>query len=252
MVGSMLNFMYWVRGEGYADMAAISARSVKKCYPEARVIVYTDGAYDSLRNPVIDEVLLVPAFNETPAMLANLQSQVHYCLSDNFSAPTVFLDADVLVTRRTNVFESKDYWSKRDLVVTQRDHVGYDDEGQKVVGVARNMPYNYGVLLVNNSAGGKEAMIWLRDRVTRFGSTYQGWYGNQWALRELVGGSYLDRTPRLVERNTGFWTIRVQVISCDTHNFTPRTTEDDLKDVCFLHAKGDRDELFNHYAEIYA
>ena len=114
------------------------------------------------------------------------------------------------------------------------------------------MPYNYGVLMVNNTLAGKEAMLWLRDRVAKFGSAYQKWYGNQWALRELVGGSCNDPAPRRVHRTTGFWPIQIQVLECDKFNYTPQDSGEDLRGVYFVHAKGERDEMFQELAGRYA
>ena len=166
----------------------------------------------------------------------------------------MFLDADVLAVQFAPELEDPEFWKDKDLFVTQRDHVGFDEKGNKVVGVAREMPYNYGVLGVNNTTGGVgigglEAMIALRSRVAKFGGTYQKWYGNQWALRELVGGSCTDPSPRDVSRHIGFWAIKIHVAPCDTWNFTPESVDEDLDGAYFVHTKGDRKDMFNALAE---
>jgi len=240
-----MNFVYWVRGKEFADMAAISAASVKRVYPAARVFVYTDAAHDSLKNSVFNEVLMVPAFNFTRPMLANLQAQVHYCLSHHFTAPTAFLDADILAVKPIDLPKNRDW----DLIVTQRDHVGLDDDGNKVVGVAREMPYNYGVLLANNTTGGNEAMIALRNRLAKFGQARQDWYGNQWALRELVGGTCFSPTPRTIQRKADFWLLNIEVRDCHTWNYTPQDADEDFSEKFFVHVKGNRKELFKPIAE---
>lgn len=245
-----MNFVYWIRGEEYAGLAVRSAASVRKCYPAARVIVYADAAHDLLKNPVFDEVLMVPAFNSSPAMVANLQVQTHFLLSSAEliaeSAPTLFLDADVLAVQAAPLAEPD--W---DVLVTQRDHVAMKD-GEKVVGVANEMPYNYGVIGANDTLGALEAWIWMRTRVSRMSKNLQTWYGNQWALRELVGGSYKDETPRKVTSENGHWTIKIQVEDCDRWNYTPESEGENLDEKYFLHPKGDRKELFHHYAELLA
>jgi len=245
----MLNVVYWVRGPDFAAMTVKSAESIHRCYPGARVFVYADEPHKVLKNPVFHDVLMVPAFNNSPAMVANLQAQVHFCLTPYFTAPTMFLDADVLAVERNDLWERDSYWKDRDMIVTQRDHIGLDDNGQKIVGVARNMPYNYGVLVVNNTEGGKEAMIWLRQRVSKYGHTYQKWYGNQWALRELVGGACVDPVPRQVVRSIGFWNVRIQVLDGEKFNYTPESETEDFTGRYFVHVKGDRKDMFNPIAE---
>lgn len=250
MVGAMrLNFVYWVRGEDYAELATKSAASVRRCYPDARVFVYADQAHNVLRDSIIDAVLVIPAFNASPAMVANLQAQAHFCLGKEFIAPTVFLDADILAIQAAPELEDPEFWLNYDLVVTQRDHVAIDTDGNKVIGLARDMPYNYGVVMVNNDAGGQEAILQLRERVRRMGTRLQQWYGNQWALRELVGGGIDDETPRTITRDIHFWRVRVRVLDCEQFNFTPETDAEDLSGRYFLHPKGDRKDLFHHYAE---
>jgi len=244
----MLNVVYWIRGAEYADMAALSAASVKRCYPAARVFVYADEPHTALKSKNIDDVFIVPAFNVTPAMLANLQTQVHYCLSKHFTAPTMFLDADILAVKPIDYLEAPDFWQKYDLVVTQRDHVKREGD-KKIVGVAREMPYNYGVLMANNSVGATEAMIAMRDRVSRFGQARQDWYGNQWALREIVGGSCHDPMPRDINTASQFWSLNVRVENCDTWNYTPESVDEDISRKYFIHPKGDRKEIFQHFAK---
>jgi hypothetical protein len=239
-----MNVVYWVRGVEFADMAAISAATVKKVYPKARVFAYTDDAHEALRGDVFDDALIIPAFNMMPAMLANLCVQCHFCLNDGFTAPTAFLDADVLAVKP--IVLPAEPW---DLIVTQRDHVGRDEDGNKVVGVAAEMPYNYGVMLVNNTYGGREAIIALRDRVSRMGQARQDWYGNQWALRELVGGAATDPTPRRIDKHLIFWCINVEVRDCDTWNYTPESADEDVKDKYFVHVKGDRKDMFDLIAQ---
>ena len=151
----MLNAVYWIRGEDFADMAIVSATSIKRVYEGARVYVYADKSHENLQCSAIDEVVVIPYFNETPLMIANLQAQVHYCINGNFDRVTAFLDADVLAVRQAPMECIADDGSVHDwdLLVTQRDHVAVKD-GEKIVGVSKQMPYNYGVFFVNPTEAG--------------------------------------------------------------------------------------------------
>jgi hypothetical protein len=255
----MLNVVYWVRGEEYADMAGASARSVLRCYrakgrAKVSIYCYTDSFdYRVFDTPVFDEVISVPHYNDSAAMLANLQMQVHFCLSRFFTAPTLFLDADVLAIAPIAGIQTKKWWKGHDLVVTQRDHAGHDEAGNKVVGVARDMPYNYGVMGVNNTLNGIECMLWLRDRVMRMGLSRQIWYGNQWALRELVRGSHTDPTPREVDIRLPHCGANVQVLDCEEYNYTPELyLKDSIDTKFFVHPKGDRRDIFWNLVKEYA
>ena len=212
----------------------------------ARVYVYADEFHRQLDTADIDQVLVIPAFNSSPAMVANLQAQTHYCLSPLFTAPTLFADADLIAGRQAGLLTNP---FTQDLIVTQRSHVGLDDAGEPVVGVAKEMPYNYGVVIAGNTIGAREAFIWMRQRLAKFGATRQAWYGNQWALRELVGGHYQDPVPRTLTVNTGFHDVDVQVLDCNVWNYTSESATEIFKRKNFIHPKGDRKEIFMKLAK---
>lgn len=242
----MLNIVYWVRGREYADMAVISAESMKRVYKGARVYVYSDEDYAVFGGSAVDQVVMLPMQDSMPAMIANLYCQVHFCMSEAFlELPTLFADADVLAVQPAPI-EDDGY----DLLVTQRDHIGLDEKGKKVVGVARGMPYNYGVVIAAPTDEAREAFLWMRERLAKMGGHLQAWYGNQWALRELVGGSFQDETPRLEERRMPWALVKVRVENCEQWNYSPEDEYADLAEVYFVHLKGDkRKEMLEGYAE---
>ena len=252
-----INVVYWVRGEDFADMAVVSAESIKRVYEGARVLVYADMSHETLNCSAIDEVIVIPYFNETPLMIANLQAQVHYCINGNFDRTTAFLDADVLAVHRAPLWVDimppekvkHPQGAQWDLLVTQRDYVKRDEKGEKVVGVARQMPYNYGVFFVNPTEAGTETMIWLRERISRMSGQLQSWYGNQWALRELVGGTFTDDRPRIVKRQTAWCTVVCRVEDAQLWNYTPESEDESLSGKYFVHVKGDRKQMFLPIAE---
>jgi hypothetical protein len=211
------------------------------------VYVYSDREYTG--SNAFDEVLVLPELYAMPKMVSNLSAQVHFCLWKGATEDTTaFLDADVLAVTPAPV----DPWGEKgpawDLLVTKRDHVAVDADGNKLVGVAQPMPYNYGVLLHSGTVAATEGLIWLRDRIAKMGPALQDWYGNQWALRELVGGSFTDPV-RLAQRQHRYGPIKIQVEDCAYWNYSPEAPNENLELKYFLHCKGRRKELFEHYAE---
>ncbi len=241
----MLNIVYWIRGADYAEMAVKSAESMKRVYEGARVFVYADMLHEILESSAVDESIVIPYFNSTPHMIANLQAQVHYCLSSNFDRRSLLVDADTIAVSPAPL-DSEKPW---DLLCTWRDHVARDDEGQKIVGAAQQMPYNYGILALENTQGAREAMLWMRDRLKFMSAQLQAWYGNQWALRELVGGSIRDTVPYQTTRQTPWSQIEVRVERCDKWNYTPESADEDIAGKYFVHPKGERKAFFDPMLE---
>lgn len=239
----MLNVVYWVRGAEFAKMASISARSMKRIYEDAKVFVYADEEWPEFESDAVDEVICLPIQNTMPSMVANLHGQVHYVINENFNRTTLFCDADVLASTVAPLSDNTEH----DLMVTKREYVGIED-GEKIIGVSQKMPYNYGVVLANPTQGAKEIFIWMRERVVKMGSHLQDWYGNQWALRELVGGQRTEEAPRVVKRNMAWGPVSIKIENCSTWNYTPEG-EDTLADKYFVHAKGERKELFYEIAD---
>jgi|15BtaG_2_1085339.scaffolds.fasta_scaffold00885_3 hypothetical protein len=240
----MLNVVYWVRGEDYAKMVVHSAESMKRVYKGAKVIVYADQSWPVFESDVIDEVICLPIQNKMPAMIANVHGQVHYVINNGFDRLTLFCDADVLAHTPAPLESLAEY----DLIVTKRDHVKLDKDGKKLVGVAQRMPYNYGVLFANPTMEAKEVFIWIRERVIKMGSHLQDWYGNQWALRELVGGSMDEKAPREVKRAMAWGPVSIKVEDCSMWNYLPHGDEP-LDSKYFLHVKGEDKDNFYKIAE---
>lgn len=249
----MLNVVYWTRGADFADMAVGSAESMKQVYKGARVFVYADSLHSQFKSSAIDQVFVLPILNDMPSMVANLHAQVHFCCSGNFDQTTLFCDADVLAVQPAPLELEGDNAPTWDLLVTQREFIGVDQDGKPVVGVAEEMPYNYGVIFANPGCGSREAFIWMRERVAKMSGPLQGWYGNQWALRELVGGRHDEPTPRVLERQAPFGKVMCRVEHCDQWNFTPEKPDEDIGQVYFLHLKGEhRKAMFDAYRKAVA
>src|SRR5262245_17719924 len=125
-----MNFVYWVRGREYLELAKLSAESAKKL-GACKIYVYTD-------DPSLDDPCLNHLPPGRPAMVANLDAQIHALATVPSGARVLFLDADTLIRKPFPFTDA-------DLYVTWRDHVGMQN-GEKVVGIAKEQPYNYGVV----------------------------------------------------------------------------------------------------------
>lgn len=240
----MLNVVYWVRGEDYAELAVCSAKTMKRVYDGAKVIIYADQEWPVFEGDTVDEVICLPIQNTMPHMIANIHCQVHYVVNNSFDRITLFCDADVLAIKKAPLDSLAEY----DLIVTKRDHVKLDKDGEKVVGVARQMPYNYGVVFANPVMGAREIFIWMRERVVKMGSHLQDWFGNQWALRELVGGSMDEETPREVKRAMAWGSVSIKIEDCSMWNYLPHGDEP-INDKYFVHVKGGDKERFYSIAK---
>ena len=239
----MLNVVYWVRGEEYAGLAVRSAETMKRVYDGAKVIIYADREWPVFAGGSVDEVICLPIQEIMPPMIANVHCQVHYVVNKGFDRLTLFCDADVLAVKKADLS-----LLTQDLIVTKRDHVYLDENGEKLVGVARPMPYNYGVLLANPTMEAKEIFIWMRERLVKMGSHLQDWYGNQWALRELVGGSMDEQAPREVKRAMAWGPVSIKVEDCSTWNYLPHDDEP-INNKYFVHVKGGDKVRFHEIAD---
>lgn len=243
---SAANFavVYWIRGKGFADMAAHSMESVRKAAPGlARFVAYTDDALVDWELPGAEIRQLPPG---RPAMVANLDAQCDYLLRADRDAPpfTLFLDVDTIMLRpfpfETGV----------DLFVTWRDHVGVVN-GKPVEGIASLMPYNYGVVGCKNGPRATEAFLWMRARILQMSAKEQNWYGNQLALADLCaapnrGDGFKIRTISWALSDFTGSSLIIKTLPCDVWNYTPEDDED-ASDRGILHFKGNRKHMMQRY-----
>ena len=226
-----MDAMYWVVGEPYAQMANVSAEQFRRVWPQSQIWVYTDDA----KTPQLDrhdlyEVVEMGQIRHMRPMVANLYAQVDYCLT-YLKNPTLFLDVDTLVLAP--------FTFDADLMVTWRDSssAGVSED------LARLMPYNYGVIGAGSDVTATEAFIWMRQRCTEYHSGLQDWYGNQTALRELVGPQ--GETEIVLPSGP----ITVDQFPCAKYNYTPESADEDLEGKFIVHPKGDRKDMFFEIAE---
>lgn len=240
-------YSYFVRGEKHAAMCATSMESVRRVDPFARFVIWTD---DGTGIPGGREKMAVHSFEGgMPIMLANLEAQCRTLTSVAFQGErVVFLDADILLLDQLP-------WGEEDLIVTWRDRVGLDEEGNPVVGLAVTMPYNYGVIGTHAGAASIESFIWMRERIRRMNPRLLNWYGNQVALAALCGPRPQDGAAQETRHIPWLPTqhgcaVRITKLPGDRWNYTPKMVGERTHGTrSILHFKGGARALMESYAK---
>ena len=117
----MNHYIYWIRGEKFAEMAAMSAASVRKVDPTAKIHVWTDAAETTPGIPGAAYHALQPKPTR-PAMVANLDAQIAALNYLQRGDRVLFLDADTLLRKPFP-------WTlAANLCVTWRSHVNGERE----------------------------------------------------------------------------------------------------------------------------
>ncbi len=243
-----MKYVYFVRGEAHARLAATSMESVKVADPSATIVVWSD-------DPLMPELAFKYMNRATlrqfdsrgaPIMLANVEAQARALYEAR--EPVAFLDTDTIVLEPLRD-------PGADLLVTWRDRIGVDEEGKPVVGIAATMPYNYGVIVAGPSLASLEAFVWMRERIRLMSAQLQRWYGNQVALAALCG-----RPPKDGERTddrqipwgltSSGLTVTVRKVPCEEWNYTPADAEEHVHGKRkVLHFKGKSRGLMGAYAK---
>jgi hypothetical protein len=232
--------VYWTTTQDGLEEAALSAQSVRETCQGCQIHLYADKSLPPVDFP---DWTYRMDFSRWPLMVGNLVAQTDYMLRHHRNGPVAFLDTDILV--RKALYAP----SGVDLAVTFRDYVGFNEQGEKVEGVAKTMPYNYGVVLANPTVPAVEAFLWMRDRIPKMNPEAQRWYGNQLALRELVGLERGQRLPYVTIRALPWTQVMVKVLDADEWNYSPEGPDEDVSKRRILHLKGNRKPLMRHYLE---
>lgn len=235
-------YAWWIRGKQFAELAAKSIASIKRFdrfLVDRRFIVVTDDACPA--PPEYSEIFgkQVEVWGKLPgrrAMVANLDAQIHVLCQTPIGERVLFLDADTLMLQPFP-------WTDADMHATWRADVNGDVE------MARQQPWNYGVLGVNVTPAVIEAFIWLRHRILKMSAKNQDWYGNQLALADLLGqpNGGKDRRIRWTLQDEGT-PLTVEELPCSLWNYSPSGPGEDVSGKGILHMKGDRKDLIEHYA----
>ena len=227
--------VYFLYGDEHAQMCSRSIDTVRNHMHHPHVVVYCDKPYDCLVGKA--EIRVSPYFDQPP-MVCNLLCQTDHLmrleLTPHSKTFTIFLDTDILMTSDLPALSEEP-----DLFVTWRDNVGK---------VSEHMPYNYGVIIARHTIATGMAFQWLLQRVLKLQGMRQKWYGNQIALRELVGPLQKDS---IHVRDLGYFSLTIEQLPCFKWNWTPPETKPKMSpsSKVFTHLKGDRKDLFDYYYE---
>lgn len=240
---------YFVRGAKHAAMCATSIQSVAKVDHAATFHVMSD---DGTRLPSVPGARIHEHDFDSrgaPIMIANLEAQVQILgryaqLGDRVT----FLDTDILM------LQPLPFTLAEDLLVTWRDHVKKDEEGNPIEGIAITMPYNYGVIGARAGLPAIESFLWMRERIRRMNPNLQRWYGNQVALAALCGprpeeGARLDVRGVPWQPTANGSAVSIMKLPGERWNYTPAQVGERIHGTrSVLHFKGHARGLMESYA----
>ena len=211
----------------YMEMIDLLCRSARIFHPGAECTLLTDKAtrVTGLSGPInrVDSTI-----DHKALMLSRTLAQADYLAKSTFSRPMAFVDSDILVNASLARVFKVDF----DVALTWR--------------INKAMPINGGLMLLNNRRPER-----VRAFFQRFVSIYlehyaneSGWFGDQLALRDVVGLSHRVLSKSKLIDSGG---VRVLMLPCDTHNFSPDNLYAEiatpLADKAILHFKGPRKRL---------
>jgi hypothetical protein len=189
----------------------MSVQSVKRWIPAANVIKVTESPFYS-----------------QPFMLADLGIIATELLNPS-RLPALFLDTDIIV--RDDIHLDGEW----DFCVTWRDNMG---------DLSKLMPYNFGIWWAHHTPESRWAAMWMYERALKLSPDHQKWYGNQIAMRELLGPP-IPHGIKEVKLSCGM-TLKVKMLPGEVYNFTPEKIED-VSTRKVIHLKGNRKDLMEHY-----
>ncbi len=169
-------------------------------------------------------------------MLSRSLAQLAYLEGSQFLHPLILIDSDILVNRPLTPIFTQDF----DVALTWR--------------LNKLMPINGGLLILNNR---RPAIV--REFFRRFLATYREqyadrgqWFGDQLALRDIVGLSYRALSRSHIVTVHG---CRILLLPCETFNYSPecrfQSILEPLDDKVILHFKGPRKMLMEPYWQTY-
>jgi len=218
-----------LESDGYMQMLDLLFRSARLFHPGAVCTLLTDAAtrLRLVRGPVrrVDAPI-----DHARLMLSRAQAQLRLVEASDFARPLVLLDSDILLNGSLRSVFAEDF----DVALTWRASV--------------DQPINGGLLLLGNHRP-EAARRFFRRYVELYQERHAGdgratWYGDQLALRDVVGLGYQQMSGTDMVEIDG---CRVRLLPCATHNFSPdnrlAAIADGLADKCVLHFKGQRKRL---------
>jgi hypothetical protein len=165
-------------------------------------------------------------------MYSRSLSQLAYIEQHSFTGPLALIDSDILINGGLSCVFDEDF----DIAVTWRK--------------SATMPINGGLLIVNNLCPDNGRHFFrrfldvYRERYLR--SSAAAWYGDQLALRDLIGLTHREMNNQRIVTIEG---CRVLFLPCNKYNYSPENRYEaigtGLKDHSIIHFKGPRKRLMN-------
>lgn len=215
-------------GDSYhLQLAAMTVASAKRA--GMKTVMLTD-----MSTPAIEGVDQVCRYPHLPPelMVANIDAQKSYLLSAPTDEHIWFLDTDILIRRDPTEHMPAVWLNYVDMAVTVRRGNHLFEE----------MPYNYGVIYARPTLRAISLWVQLQDEVRALPLERRLWYGNQIALRKVLGepGEALDvLTPG---------TSRAGLLPLVEFNHAPTDVDDICERSHVLHYKGQRKQFMaDHY-----
>jgi hypothetical protein len=222
-----------LQSQGYMRMLDLLFRSARLFHPGARCTLLTsaDTRVRGVAGPLrrVD----VPV-DHAALMLSRSRAQLTCVERSDFARPLVLLDSDILLRGSLQGLFAEDF----DVALTWRAN--------------KAMPVNGGMLVLHNRRPDVSRAFcqrFLRVYGERYAADANAaWYGDQLALRDVVGLSWREFGEHtLVERDG----CRIRLLPCEVWNFSPDNTlaaiVDGLPDKLVLHFKGQRKRLMEPF-----
>ncbi len=226
----MTNVVYRVAGQEHIDRVELSAKTVKRWVPDARIYAYTNQEYTGIQ---LHRPIIKPEFFKQPFMAADLLCVADWMMTEQ-RGTTLFIDSDVIIRDDISGALEGDW----DLCLTWREGGG---------DFTKLQPYNFGVWWARHSVQSIWATVWMYRRCQLLQAEYQSWFGNQIAMRELVGPPLREGIKSVVMDNG--MTLKVKMLDGNEWNYSPEEAKhEDVSMRRVVHLKGEgRKPMMEHY-----
>lgn len=218
-------------GDAQFEMLRASVRAVEK-QAEFAILSDLETPFPSAQNNDDTEIDRRPV-NHQNFMLERTRRQADFLQRKPFNRPVVFVDTDMLLISPLSAIFEQDF----DIALTVRSK--------------KHMPINGGLILANSRR--PEASRAFFSRILSIMeekalTPWREWYGDQYALAEILQGTDLvENTGRVIDAEG----IRILLLDANRYNFTPRTKRpalgQDLRSISLYHFKGE----YRHYMRFF-
>jgi len=222
-----------LKDQEYLSMISMMCASARLFHPEAEATVLSDRNTRLEKLPAtIQPVRFDIDFEKL--MLERTRVQCVHVERSPFSMPMVILDSDILINDALHSIFDHDF----DVAVTWRKN--------------KSMPINGGFMVLNNvrpeAAKRFFSQFYALYRERYAGQEHAAWFGDQLALRDLIGLSMHEMNTVEIVDVAG---CRVLLLPCEVYNFSPvnkyRHIAHALSGKTVLHFKGERKRLMRPY-----